>query len=146
MKREADSKILKLYMAGVPVTEIKDMFGVTREAIYQRLRRAEGWKGMKRYHSGLRASTRLTELQGHTEEIVSEWLGGVSMVDLAKKYKTTRKNISEIIKLGAGSTRRNYKRDLKIVEEYKDGVTQVKLSKKYNISQPCISRIVRTSE
>lgn len=140
------NQIVKLYMSGVPVSEIRDIYGVTREAIYQRLRRVEGWKGMKRLHSGLRASTRLTELQNHTEEIVSGWLAGVSMADLAKEFKTIRKNISDIIKQEMGSTKRNYKRDLQILEEYKNGVTQVELSKKYGISQPCISRIVRTLE
>ena len=139
-------KILKLYMSGVPVTEISELFNVTREAIYQKLRKTEGWKGMKVHHSGLRSSERLTELQGHIEDIISGWLSGVSMLDIAKELKTSRKNISDIIKQEMGSTRKNYKRDLKIAEEYKNGVTQVELSKRYNISQPCISRIVRTLE
>ena len=137
-------QILKLYMSGVPVTEIRDIYGVTREAIYQKLRGVEGWRGIKKHHSNLRASTRLTGLQDHTDEIVSGWLAGVSMSDLAKEFKTIRKNISDIIKREMGSTKRRYKRDLQIVEEYKNGMTQVELSKKYGISQPCISRIVTT--
>lgn len=136
--------IIKLYMSGVPVSEIKDIYSVTREAIYQRLRKAGGWKGRKRHHADLRSSTRLTELQDHTDEIVSGWLSGVSMTDIAKEFKTSRKNISDIIKREVGSTKRKYKRDMQIVEEYKNGVTQVELSKKYGISQPCISRIVTT--
>lgn len=139
-----NAQVIKLYLSGVPVVEISDMMGVTREAVYQKLRKAEGWKGIKRHLSLNRSSLRLTELQGHTEEIVAGWLSGVSMLDIAKELKTSRKNISDIIKKEMGSTKRNYKRDLQIVEEYKNGVTQVELSKKYGISQPCISRIVRT--
>lgn len=135
-------QILKLYMSGVPVSEIKDIYGVTREAIYQKLRGVEGWKGVKKHHSNLRASTRLTELQDHADEIVAGWLAGVSMTDIAKELKTSRSNISDIIKEKMGSTKRNYKRDLKITEEYKNGTTQVELSKRYGISQPCVSRIV----
>lgn len=137
-------QIIKLYMSGVPVSEIKDIYGVTREAIYQKLRASRGWKDRKRHHSGLRSSTRLSELHSHTDDIVSGWLAGVSMADLAKEFKTIRKNISDIIKSEMGTTKRRYKRDLQIVEEYKNGMTQVELSKKYGISQPCISRIVRT--
>lgn len=137
-------QIVKLYMSGVPVSEIRDIYGVTREAVYQHLRKTEGWKGMKRHHSGLRASTRLSELQNHKEEIIAGWLSGVSMYDLAKEFKTIRKNISDIIREEFGSTRRQYRRDLQILEDYKNGITQVELSKKYGISQPCISRIVRT--
>ena len=66
------------------------------------------------------------------------------MYDLAKEFKTIRKNISDIIREEFGSTRRQYRRDLQILEDYKNGITQVELSKKYGISQPCISRIVRT--
>lgn len=142
MKRKRNEKILKLYMSGVPVSEIKDMYGVTREAIYQKLRRAEGWRGMKKHHSNLRSSERLLELQEQANDIVEGWLAGVSMMDLAKEFKTSRKNISEIIKDNMGSTKRRYKRDLQIVEEYKAGATQTELAKKYDISQPCISRIV----
>lgn len=141
-----NAQVIKLYLSGVPVVEISDMMGVTREAVYQKLRKTEGWKGIKRHLSLNRSSLRLTELQGHTEEIVAGWLSGVSMLDIAKELKTSRKNISDIIKQEMGSTKRNYKRDLQIVEEYKNGVTQVELSKKYGISQPCISRIVRTLE
>lgn len=139
-----NAQILKLYMSGVPVSEIKDIYGVTREAIYQKLRKTEGWKGIKKHHSGLRTSERLTGLREHTDEIVEGWLSGISITDLAKEFKTIRKNISDIIKQEVGSTRRMHKRDLKIVEEYKNGTTQTALSKKYGISQPCISRIVRT--
>lgn len=138
-------KILKLYMAGVPVSDIKEMFGITSEGVYQKLRRVAGWKGIKKHHSNLRASERLSELREHSDEIVDGWLSGVSMTDLAKEFKTIRKNISDIIKSEVGSTRRMHKRDLKIVEEYKDGKTQVELSRKYGISQPCISRIIKTS-
>ena len=142
MKNE--DKILKLYMSGVPVTEISELFDITREGVYQKLRRRAGWKGMKKHHSNLHTSERLSRLQEHAGEIVEGWSSGVSMTDIAKEFKTTRKNISDIIKQEVGSTRRMHKRDLKIVEEYKNGTTQTALSKKYRISQPCISRIVRT--
>jgi predicted DNA-binding protein YlxM (UPF0122 family) len=137
-------KITRLYMSGVPVTDISEMFNITREAVYQKLRRLEGWEGMKTHHAKRRAKERLRALREHSEEIVSGWLAGVTMADLAKEFGTSRKNISVIIKEKMGSTRRNYQRDLKIAEEYKAGVTQAELSREYNISQPCISRIVNT--
>ena len=129
-------------MEGVPVSEIKDIYGVTREAIYQKLRRAEGWEGIKKHHSKLRSRERLSELYEHSKEIAEGWLAGVSMADLAREFKTSRKNISDIVKQEMGSTKRRYKRDLKIVEKYRDGKTQVELAKEYGISQSCISRIV----
>jgi len=135
-------KITKLYMSGVPVSDISEMFSITREAVYQKLRKSSGWKGMKRHHSDYRSSTRLSGLQEHTEEIVAGWLAGVTMSDLAKEFGTIRKTISAIIKENMGTTKRRYKRDLEIVEAYNNGVTQVELSKRYGISQPCISRIV----
>lgn len=137
-------QITKLYMAGVPVSEIKDIYGVTREAVYQRLRTLAGWKGIKRHLARYRASVRLTELQEKSEDIVSGWLSGVNIKDLAIEFHTTERNVSGIIRDITGSTKRNYKRDLQIVEEYKNGVTQVELAKKYHISQPCISRIIKT--
>jgi predicted DNA-binding protein YlxM (UPF0122 family) len=136
--------IARKYMEGVPVTEIADENNVTREAIYQKLRGMKAWKGMKTQHASHKASQRMRRLREHTDDIVSGWIAGVTMADLAIEFNTSRSNISDIIKDEMGSTRRNYKRDLKITEEYRNGATQTELSKKYGISQPCISRIVNT--
>jgi len=139
-------KVRKLYTSGVPVKEISEMLGVTREAIYQKLRGAKGWEDMKRLTSLNRSSMRFTALQERSDEIVNGWLSGKTIDQLSREFKTSRKNISNIIKGVLGTTRRRYQRDLEIVQLYRNGVTQTELAKRYHISQPCISRIVRNSQ
>lgn len=139
-------KVKRLYNSGVPVAEMSKEFGVSREAIYQKLRRFDDWEDMKRRHTQIRASKRLTELQERSPEIVSMWKKGATMLQIAWEFKTTRKNISTIIKNTLGTTKRRYERDAEIVQAYKNGVTQVELAKRYNISQPCVSRIIKTDK
>lgn len=137
-------KITEMYMSGIPTRDIAVLFNITPEAVYQKLRRLEGWKGIKRHHSNQRSLERLTGLRERSDDIVDGWLRGITMTDLAKEFSTSRTEISKIVKSVLGTTRRRHKRDEKIREEYKNGSTQVSLSKKYNISQPCISRIINS--
>lgn len=135
-------QLVEEYLKGNSVEELAQRFDVSHEAVYQRLRKDRDWKYIKAHMRKQRALERTRELQEKSDEIVEGWLAGVSILDLAKEFQTSRKNISRIIKDVVGSTKRRYKRDLEIVEKYKQGATQTKLAKEYGISQPCVSRIV----
>lgn len=138
-------KITEMYMSGVPTREIAVLFNITPEAVYQKLRRLEGWRGIKKHHSKQRSLERLAALQERAEDIVDGWSSGINMTELAKEFGTSRTEISRMVRGILGTTRRKHRRDEEIREKYRGGKTQVSLSKEYGISQPCISRVVNSS-
>lgn len=137
-----DGELVEEYLKGNSVGDLAIRFDVSREAVYQRLRKDRDWKYIKAHLRKERSLERIKELQEKSDDIVEGWLAGVSILDLAREFRTSRKNISEIIRNVVGTTKRRYKRDLEIVEKYKAGATQKELAEEYGISQPCISRIV----
>ena len=136
------TELVEEYLKGVTVDELAQRFSVSREAVYQRLRKDRDWRHIKAHLRKERSLERIRELEEKTNDIVEGWVAGVSILDLAREFKTSRKNISRIIRDVVGTTKRRHERDLEIIEKYKEGVTQTELAKEYEISQPCISRIV----
>lgn len=134
--------LLNDYLLGVSVTQLAKKYDVSREAIYNHLRTMGNWRTVKTHLREGRMSDNTKRLLDLSDEIVSGWLVGVSMVNLGVEFQATPKMISKIIKNVMGTTKRRYQRDLQIVEEYENGMTQIALSKKYGISQPNICRII----
>jgi len=143
-----EEEIQQLYKDGTKVKHIAEAYSLSKEAVYQRLRKLPDFKQIKQklYTQSKRELLR-TQLQEYAEYLPKVYKlreQGVGMVEISKRFSISYKFLRKLLKGTQYDGTRDYvaMRNQDIFHDYKDGMTQVEIAKKHNTTQPNVSNIL----
>lgn len=143
-----EKEIQELYRDGTKVKHIAEAYGLSREGVYQRLRKMPDFEQVKqRLYTKAKAKRRKNTLEEHAEllpKIYSMREKGVGSLRISHKLGVPYKTVVELLKGTEYDNTLEAKRirNQEICKKYKEGMTQIELAKKYNTTQPNISNII----
>jgi transposase len=142
---DGKDSMINEYLGGSTVIDIAKKYGVTREAVYQRLRKIPGWGAVKEKSRVSKKRARMEQYEGLRDEIYEMAEKGIYRVEIMKKFNISAKVLKDLFKGSkydlAPTARMPVHNEIR--REYGKGVSKKALMAKYELSYPHICRIIK---
>ena len=130
-------QIIKEYLDGSPVIKIAEKRGISREAVYQTLRRIENWEELKDIKQDERTSDSKKLAETAAEEIIS----GKAVGEVLDKYQLSATTLyRHKPEVASYKRKQSAKITKQIAKDWMSGMTYSEISKKYDMFVSNIQR------
>lgn len=137
-------EIIAGYIGGKTVIEIAKEQGLSRERIYQYLRKLPDFKQTSVKKRAEVKAERLSRYDPILPEIIQMRKDGIGVEKISKTFGITFRTVSQLLE-GTPYTNTHLskvRRNKKIAKGYASGISQVNLAQKYDLCQSAISAIL----
>jgi len=142
---DGKDSMINEYLGGSTVIDIAKKYGVTREAVYQRLRKIPSWGAVKEKNRVSRKRKRMEKYEGLRDEIYEMAEKGVYRVEIMKKLNISAKVLKDLLKGSkydlAPTARMPVHNEIR--RDHGRGMSKKALMEKYDMSYPHICRIIK---
>jgi len=123
-------RIIKEYLEGEPVIKMAEKRGISREAVYQTLRRLENWDQIKES----KQEERVTGNKEVAYEAANQIKKGRNVSDVLDEYNISATTLYRYHpEMSSYKRKQSYKITEKIAKDWEAGMTYVEISKKYDM-------------
>jgi DNA-binding CsgD family transcriptional regulator len=132
----------ELYKEGTRVRHIAQAYDMSTEAVYQHLRKLDGFKDLKKLHRAKLEQRRLSKYDELMPQIIEMRKQDIGAVAIAEKLGISYHTMKKLLKgtKWDNTKKSKMKRNDEMFKLYKEGMTQEELAKKFKCSQANISQ------
>ncbi len=133
------------YLAGNSVISIAKKYGVTREAVYARLRKMPNWNVIKEKKKIARAKKRMQKHEHLRDKVFEMAKNGTYRAEIKRELGVSRKVIETLLRGTKYDRSQTAKMPIhnEIRRDFGRGMTRKELMEKYEMSYPHICRIIK---